>query len=328
LTQMSHQDKFLVASPRIVCLSVNPAIDTRLRFRSFTAGKINRAYAVEPFAGGKAAHVAFAAHALRAKVAWLGFLGGATGEEFETQFRGLGMELVIIRSRKPTRRNLELLEDSGRITEVLEPGAQPSADECAQMLRTLEANLLRRQHEAVVVISGSLPAGVRPSFYRTLIVAARSVGSRVFVDTSGEPLRGTLSCRPDFVKPNRAEAEAVLGRRLKNAAGALQAANELIERGAQSAAISLGAEGLVWVEGKNGPAWFARPPHLKAISTVGCGDATLAGFAFAARDIRGEAAIRLAAACGAANCLAESPGRISRADVHSLMPRIEIRRFS
>lgn len=318
-----------MTSAQIVCVSANPAIDTRLRFRHFAAGKINRAYAVEPCAGGKAAHVAFAARALRAQVTWLGFLGGAAGEEFEAQFRDLGVELVAIRSLTPTRTNFELLEDSGKITEVLEPGARPSTEECGQMVRTLEANLRRRWHKAVVVISGSLPGDLRPSFYCTLIVGARSRGSRVFVDTSGEALRATLRCRPDIVKPNREEAEAVLGCRLKKAAGAVDAANELIERGARSAAISLGTEGLLWVEGKNGPAWLARPPHLKAISTVGCGDATLAGFAFAAtHDLRGEAAIRVAAACGAANCLAESPGRISRTAVQSLVPRIEIRRLS
>ena len=80
--------------------------------------------------------------------------------------------------------------------------------------------------------------------------------------------------------------------------------------GAQSAAITLGAEGLVWVESKDGPAWFAQPPRLKAISTVGCGDTTLAGFAYAAmRGLTGEEALRFATACGAANCLAEFEGR-------------------
>jgi tagatose 6-phosphate kinase len=317
-----------VTSSWIVCVSANPAVDTRLRFHSFAAGRINRAYSVEPFAGGKAAHVAMAAQALGANVVWLGFLGGATGQEFELHFRELGIELAGVATRKPTRRNLELLDDSGRITEVLEPGERPQEGELRQMLRTLAVGLRSWWHGALVVISGSLPAGVPASFYRSLIVAAKSAGSRVFLDTSGEALGASLSSRPDFVKPNREEAEAVVGRRLKNRAAVVEAANELIERGAASAAVSLGAEGLVWVERNAGPVWFAHPPRIKTISTVGCGDATFAGFTLAAaRGTEGEAVVRFATACGAANCLAKSPGRISGKDVKSFLARVGVSRI-
>jgi 1-phosphofructokinase family hexose kinase len=317
-----------VSAPEIVCVSANPAIDRRLRFRSFSVGRINRAKSVEAFAGGKAAHVAIAAHALGARTLWLGFLGGATGEEFASNFRELAIRLASIRVRISTRMNLELLEDSGKITEVLEPGEQPEPAELREMLRTLAGGLRRKWRGALVVISGSLPLGVPPRFYRSMIAAAKSTGSRVFVDTSGDALRASLASRPAFVKPNLAELETLLGRRLNDQVGILDAASELIARGAESAAVSLSANGLVWIEQKNGPAWFAHSPRLKPISTVGCGDATVAGFALAAvQGMGGEAAIRLGTACGAANCLAKSPGRISPNHVKSLMPRIEVRRI-
>jgi len=68
---------------------------------------------------------------------------------------------------------------------------------------------------------------------------------------------------------------------------------------------------------------------MKAISTVGCGDATLAGFAYAAvKGIDGEEALRFAAACGAANCLAIAPGRIDFAKAQSLFPQIEVGRIA
>jgi tagatose 6-phosphate kinase len=68
---------------------------------------------------------------------------------------------------------------------------------------------------------------------------------------------------------------------------------------------------------------------MKAISPVGSGDATLAGFAYAAaRGLGGEEALRLAAACGAANCVAPAPGRIELATVQALLPQIEIQQLS
>jgi tagatose 6-phosphate kinase len=64
---------------------------------------------------------------------------------------------------------------------------------------------------------------------------------------------------------------------------------------------------------------------LKAISTVGCGDATLAGFAYAMlQRLSSDDTVRLASACGAANCLAEFAGRISAEDVQTLIPQIEV----
>lgn len=314
--------------PAIVCISANPALDRRLRFRSLVIGRVNRVTSVEGFAGGKAAHVAMAAHALGARVIWLGFLGGAVGDEVAAQLRELQLEVVRVPTQKPTRMNLELIEDSSRITEVLEPGEPPTPEELRAMLRTVKGGLRKKWRRTIVVISGSLPRGVPASFYSSLITAAKSAGSRTFLDTSGDALGGSLASHLAFVKPNREEAEALLGEKLKNQAAIADAARELIARGAQSAAISLGAEGLVWFEQKNGPVWFARPPRLKLVSTVGCGDATVAGFAFAAaKGIEGEAAIRLATACGAANCLAAAPGRVSSKNVKLLMPRVMVHRI-
>lgn len=315
--------------PPIVCVSANPALDRRLRLRSLVVGRVNRADSEEGFAGGKAAHVATAAHALGARAVWLGLLGGSAGDEVAAQLRELQIELVRIPTRKPTRTNLELIEDSSRITEVLEPGNPPEPEELSAMLRTLAAGLRKKWRRALVVISGSLPRDVPVNFYNSLIAAARSAGSRVFLDTSGDALGASLAAQPAFVKPNREEIEALLGANLKNRAAITDAARELIARGAESAAISLGADGLVWFEQKNGPVWFARPPRLKPVSTVGCGDATVAGFALAAtKGIGGEAAIRLATACGAANCVAEAPGRIPSKIVELLMPQVKVERIS
>ena len=315
-------------APPIVCVSANPAIDRRLRLDSFAVGRINRAKRAEAFAGGKAAHVAMAARALGARTAWLGFLGGATGDQFLRQLRKFEIEIAYVRTRGATRMNLELLENSGRITEVLEPGEPLGKTEMRDLVQTLSMNLQRRWHGAVVVISGSLPFGVPPTFYALLIAASQKAGSQVLLDTGGDALRASLASGPAFVKPNRQEAEELLGRTLRGQAAILKAARELIDQGAKSAAISLGSEGLAWIEGENVQPWFARPPHLKAISAVGSGDATVAGFAVAAsKGISGEAAIRLAVACGAANCLAEFPAAISSGGVRALMQRIDVRRI-
>jgi 1-phosphofructokinase family hexose kinase len=314
-----------MANATIVCVSANPAMDRRLRVASLEVGEVNRARSARGLAGGKAAHVAMAARAMGVKTSWIGFLGGAIGEECAAQLEVLDIEVVAVRTAASTRVNLEVIEDSGKVTEILEPGGPPTVEERDEFSRACSERVREAGKGALLVISGSLPSGLSPGFYVSLIEAARNAGAKVFVDTSGEALRESVKANPDLVKVNRAEAETLLGRVLKSSQETAQAALELIQRGLRSAAITLGKDGLVWVEHRGGPVWVARPPSAKVVSTVGCGDATLAGFAYAAiQGIVGGEAVRLAAACGAANCAADAPGRINFATVQSLLPQIEV----
>jgi len=314
--------------PVILCVSANPGMDRRLRINSLVVGGINRASSAQGFAGGKAAHVAMAAHALLAKTVWIAFLGGAIGEECAAQMESLGVHVASVPTAAHTRVNLEIIDDSGEITELLEPGGEPAAGEANEFLLRCRKEIENAGRSALLVISGRLPAGVSPILYASLIEAARAAGVETFVDTSGDALQASVKAKPRFVKTNRQEAEELIGQSLKTTEEAVSAAHEIIRRGASSAAITLGSQGLIWVESSNGPVWKAQPPRLKVISTVGCGDATLAGFARAStQGITGEEAIRLAAACGAANCSALAPGRIEMATVGSLLPLIEVRQL-
>jgi 1-phosphofructokinase family hexose kinase len=312
----------------ILCVSANPGMDRRLHLKSIVVGGINRAISAQGFAGGKAAHVAMAARALLSKTAWIAFLGGAIGEECAKQMESLDVRVVSLPAASPTRVNLEIIEESGQITEILEPGGEPAPGEAQEFLLTCRKEIERAGQHALLVISGRLPAGLAPSLYRMLIEAARAAGVKTFVDSSGEALRVSVDAQPRFLKANRQEAEELVDKPIQTIQEAVAAAQEIIRLGAASAAITLGAEGLIWVETKNGPVWKAQPPRLKVISTVGCGDATLAGFAHAAvQGIAGEKAIRLAAACGAANCSAVAPGRIELATVHALLPQVEVKQL-
>jgi fructose-1-phosphate kinase PfkB-like protein len=86
----------------------------------------------------------------------------------------------------------------------------------------------------------------------------------------------------------------------------------------------LGSVGLVW-HSTNGDALFADAPKLSAQSCVGSGDTALAGFAFAAQKrLPAAEAVRLAVACGSANCLAPEPGLARAEDIDSLKDQIRV----
>jgi 1-phosphofructokinase family hexose kinase len=308
----------------IVCVSANPGIDRRICVPGIQIGAVNRVRSATAAGGGKAGHVALALHALGAESVLVGFLGGATGAECEADLREHGVHVLPVRTAAATRVNLEIIDDSGAVTELLEPGGPVTPAEATSFLHACQG-LLQHGEPSVLAISGSLPAGLPADFYLQLVDTAHERSHVALVDTSSEPLQQVLRAKPDLVKVNRSEAAAVVGRRLEHLADTVWAARQLQSGGARSVAISCGADGLVALMRGEADPFVAHSTPISTHSAVGCGDATLAGFAAAySRRLDTMDTLRLAVACGAANCLAPGPGRIDASHVQVLMKEIHI----
>ena len=288
-------------------------------------GQVNRASEVRAAAGGKAAHVAMVLERLGAEPRWIGFAGGASGQELLAGLRNLLIQTVPVLTKNATRSNLELIEENGTVTEILEPGASVSGEECRAMQSACEAVFREGGGGVTAILSGSLPPGVSKEAYARLIEKAHSFGGKAFLDASGEPLRLGLEAGPDFIKPNREEGEWLTGKSIQDVRSAAAALPQLISAGAKSAAISLGQDGLVWQLQQSDRIYYAHPVRVAARSAVGSGDATVAGFAYAAEERLGpEESLKLAVACGAANCQADLPGQVSASEVQRLRQLVKI----
>jgi 1-phosphofructokinase len=120
-------------------------------------------------------------------------------------------------------------------------------------------------------------------------------GARVALDASGDALREAIEAGPYIVKPNIAELEALLGKELAGTHAVIAAARALLAKGIELVAVSMGREGACFVTAAE--AVIARPPDVEVGSTVGAGDAMVAGIV--AAQIRGlplEECARLASA--------------------------------
>ena len=307
-----------------LCVSLNPAVDKRLRLGRLQIGGVNRASEASPAPGGKAAHVAMVLRTLGADPLWLGFAGGATGKQLVEGLQGLAIRAHEIPTSGCTRTNLEIVEDDGGVTEILEPGQRITAEELHRFEETFSILLSEASEQPTVIFSGSLPEGVPPNLYMRLIELAHEFDSFVFVDTSGEPFKLALAGKPEFVKPNRSEAESWSGQEIGGPSSAKEILGAMLKAGAGAGAITLGSAGLIW-HSATGDTLVANAPKLSARSCVGSGDSTLAGFAFAAKQrLPPGDAVRLAAACGAANCLAPGPGCARAEDIASLKGQISL----
>jgi 1-phosphofructokinase family hexose kinase len=311
------------------CISANPAIDKRIRVPKLEPGAVIRASEAHSAPGGKAAHVAMVLQILGTDPLWIGTAGGRTGDELIDGLTALGIRTQPLKVATETRVNLEIIDDQGCVTELLEPGSALQGKDSENFLSACAKLFSAEKSGSIVIASGSLPTGTEHSFYADLTELAHRAGHRMFLDTSGEPLHRALGSRPDFIKPNRSETESLTGNRIVDRNSAQQSAEELIRLGARSAVISLGHDGLLWHQGTGKGAYHAQPEEVKARSTVGCGDATVAGFAYAAAmNLQVDATLRLAAACGAANCLADSPGLLNKKDIQRFESGIRVERIA
>src|SRR4051794_9432210 len=257
----------------LVCISANPAIDRRLRLENIAVGEINRVLSAQPFPGGKAAHVAMVAKSLGVDVMWVGFLGGAAGEQCESGLTEFGVPLTVIRTQSETRANLELISADGRVTEILEPGGIVTEGEVERLLTTCRDLFAESEPGTQVAMSGSLPPGAPADLYAELIRLAHVYECRTLLDTSGDALRNALNAAPDFVKPNRHEASDFAGCTINNATTAAEVTASFFNAGAKSVAISLGADGMFWQHASSSDCFVAEPLPLANCSPVGCGDA-------------------------------------------------------
>ena len=80
-----------------------------------------------------------------------------------------------------------------------------------------EKLLYLAQGARICVFAGSLPRGVAPDVYYSLIRDVRRLGVTTMIDTDGEPLRLSMRAEPDLVSPNELEAEELVGHEFNDA---------------------------------------------------------------------------------------------------------------
>jgi 1-phosphofructokinase len=254
---MSHE--------RIVTVTLNPAIDLTVGLDYLNPGQVHRAHSAISNAGGKGVNVAACLADWGADVTATGFLGAGNAHAFEILFRDKGVSDGFIRLPGDTRTNVK------RTTDINLPGLSLDRSLMSRLvdrLAVLEPTLL--------VLSGSLPAGLPPTIWADLAEAWCRRGVRVLLDVSGEPLTTALEREtlPYAVKPNRDELAAVMGE-IPDDAALLKQARALNAKGIALVVVSLGSEGAVFVSKE--AALFAAPLKLGVVSSVGAGDAMVAG---------------------------------------------------
>lgn len=259
-----------------VCMS--PCIDVTVELGDFKIGKTNIVKRKRLRAGGKAFNVALDVAGLGEQAAVTGFMYTENGEMFESMLEKNGVESSFIYTPGRVRENYKFIDYRSMLTEVNDSGAPVTAQATDSLLAAVREYSGRSE---ATVISGGLPAGVPESYYGELFHAVSPQSLRI-ADATGHKLFAALDAGVDMIKPNLEELENCLGRELKSKEEILRACFELIDRGAKTVLLSLGKYGAIYTDGKE--SYYCRSTSVAVNSTVGAGDAMVAGATIKLKD--------------------------------------------
>jgi 1-phosphofructokinase len=288
----------------IVTLTPNPSLDRTVEIDVLRRGEVHRATGGRVDRGGRGVNVSRALASNDVATVTVLPSGGPEGAQLEALLAPFGVQTVQVPISGTVRSNITVVEPDGTTTKLNEPGPEFTADEAAAVERTVVELAARASW---VVGAGSLPRGLGVDYYGRLVTALRACDTQVCVDASGPPLAAAVEAGPDLIKPNAEELAELVGRPLPRLADVVDAAAEIRKRGVGTVLVSLGGDGALLVSADEVLHGWAPPVRVR--STVGAGDATLAGYL--AGGGRGRAALVSAIAYGTA--AVQLPG--------SVMPR-------
>ncbi|GAB6155412.1 1-phosphofructokinase [Desulfosporosinus burensis] len=309
---------------RIVTITLNPAIDQTLYFSQFQVGQVNRVgrKCLDP--AGKGINVAKVIQSLGHDVAVSGFLGRENANFFEQYFLAAGISDHFIKVDGATRVNTKIIDEgTGQVSELNFPGIQYNTSN----FQELKNVIMQLTEEAkLFVLSGSLPENAPLDLYGELTEILKSYDCKVFLDTSGGALAEGLKAKPYAIKPNLTELEQLMGQSLEQERDVLYAVETLISGGITKVVISLGGNGALIADGRQ--RLLVRPPDVRVSSTVGAGDALVAGMVYGeAQGMSLEEQARWATAVAAASVAQQGTQAGQLYEVEKLIPNVIIKEW-
>ncbi|QNL49796.1 1-phosphofructokinase family hexose kinase [Olivibacter sp. SDN3] len=305
----------------VLTITLNPAVDKSSAVKGIIAEKKLRCDPPKYEPGGGGINVSRALKRLGTASETLFLYGGKTGHLLVELLEQEQLHVMPLSIGGETRENFIVVDTTNNQQYRFGfPGDKISVEEQQHIISTIhEIN----EFPELVVISGSLPPGVAPSFLRKLIRLCKSKGSKVILDSSGEALKEGLAEGVFLIKPNIGELAAFSGIDELDETSVDEATRKIIADGrTEMIVVSLGAQGAVlYTETAK---IQVSAPVVKKRSTVGAGDSMVAGMvAILANGGTSADMLRMGVACGSATTMAEGTGLFQKKDVDRLYQQIQ-----
>ena len=308
----------------IVSVTPNTAIDQTLFVDTFEMGRAIRATHTVQSLAGKPADASWMLGEIGLPGLALGFVAGTLGDKVEALLHAQHVKTDFTRCDGETRLNTIIVAAD-------RPDQQATITTSTLDVKPHHMEDLTRKYEkaladaTVVIMGGSLPRALPPSFYTDFVRMARERDIPVLLDAEGDNLLAGLKSSPSFIKPNQFELEALTGRKTDpdDIHSLYEAGRAVIEQYGTSPLITLGADGGLAVL----PDRAYRIPALKVdvVSAAGAGDGTIAGLAGSihlGKPI--EEGLRMAFAMATSVLLQPGTAECRKEDYERFLPQIQL----
>lgn len=308
----------------ITVITFNPSIDRMYRVNNINIGEVQRVVSKNATAGGKGLNVAKVCKILKENPLAMGFLGGFNGEFIKNELRKLDIQNKFTKIEQETRNCLNIIEDNKVSTEFLEKGPIVEKSDLERFENDIEEVL---KNTKILVASGSYCENMPIDYYEKIGNICRANNIKFILDTSGEALKIALKSKPYLIKPNIDEIRHLLGMNIESKEEIILSGKKLIEMGAENVCISLGKDGMVYLNEDN--VYDVKVPVVKCINTVGSGDSTVAGFSVGIlRGYKIENLLKFANACGISNALNMETGFVDLGEIDKYQDLVEVKKLS
>ena len=250
----------------IYTITPNPALDLGGTVKRLRPNEKTYVHEETRFPGGNGVNAARMITRLGVPVVATGFLGGGVGHEFEELLRKEGVRHRFVKIHGNTRISITVSsENTHQQTRLSFPGPHINVRDQTHLIKAVS----KLKPPALLIIGGSLPPGVTPSFIRKLIHKVSSNGISSVLDVPAHVLKKIISAKPIFIKPNLIEFQELVGKRVRSRQAVLECARSLT-RLVPLICISSVNGGALLITSTH--AWFGTIPKLKVKTTVGAGD--------------------------------------------------------
>ncbi len=308
--------------PRIVTVTLNPAIDRVYRAPNLQLGDtaLLEPLAIRP--GGKGLNVSRSLARLNIPSICVAPVPHTDINTFRSELADACAGLVadaLVPTSAPMRHTITLLDpQTPTVTHLREPG-HPLPE---QALAEISARLLALANpDTIIAFCGSISPATQSRDIAAIVRTLAGTGAVLSIDASSTFLRDCASIPGIILKINQHELGAMAGVPIHTPTDAVRAAHA--HPHLRASVVTLGSEGIVL--STPDLALLAQTPvpaSENPFCTVGCGDAAHAGF-LAALPQGLPQALRSASAAGTSAAFSREPGTLSQpsynANLHSAL---------
>lgn len=307
---------------KIYTITLNPAYDVHAYAEHFAPFHENLAAVTSREAGGKGVNLSRALQNGGTENTAVVVLGKDNCSEFKEELAAAGLQTILLEKPGRIRENLTLHCADAPETRISFSGF-PADD---SLLDEVSA-LLDVDADTVITFTGRVASGMSMDRVKAFLKALQAKGAKIVLDSKSFSIEDIYDVRPWLIKPNQEEISEYLGCQINTIAEAKEKAQVFASHGVTNVMVSLGEQGALLLH--SGSCYIATPPAVNAISTIGAGDSSLAGFIAAAKKVETPAAcLQNAVTYGTAACLTEGSLPPTAADIAAIYPQVQLKQLS